>query len=152
MFRYVPTKIRKSLVPGHISFIYDLNYFDLFKFPIRYDINKEELVNYYNNNKEQPYIKDAFRILNDDVKRASYILKLKGVKVEHIEDDFIKEYKYNSYLLPALKEQVNDDLEDAKNDFSMCIDYGELLSANKHYILIYKLTRLNDEIFKKINE
>ena len=151
MFRITPTKIRKSLVPGHISFIYDLNYFDLFKLPVRYDINKLELVQYYNNNKEQPFIKDAFKTLNDDVKRASYILKLRGIKVEHIKDDFLKEFKYNPYMLPALKEDVNEALENVKNDFAMCIDYDEILSANKHYILIYKLTRLNDEIFNKIN-
>jgi hypothetical protein len=152
MFRVSPTKIRKSLVPGHISFIYDLTYFDLFKLPVRYDINKIDLLQYYNNTKEQPYIKDAFKILNDDVKRASYILKLKGIKVEHIKDDFIKDFKYNPYMLPALKEEVNEALENVKNDFAMCIDYDENLSANKHYILIYKLTRLNDEIFKKIND
>ena len=152
MFRVSPTKIRKSLIPGHISFIYDLNYFDLFKLPVRYDINKKDLVQYYNNNKEQAFVKDAFKILNDDVKRASYILKLKGIKVEHIKDDFIKEFKYNPYMLPSLKEEVNEALDNVKNDFAMCIDYDENLSANKHYILIYKLTRLNDEIFKKINE
>jgi hypothetical protein len=152
MFRVSPTKIRKSLKAGHISFIYDLNYFDLFKLPVRYDINKMDLVQYYNFNKEQAYIKDAFKILNDDVKRASYILKLKGIKVEHIKDDFIKDFKYNPYMLPALKEEVNEALENVKNDFAMCIDYDENLSANKHYILIYKLTKLNDEIFKKIND
>lgn len=151
MFRVSPTKIKKSLIPGHISFIYDLNYFDIFKLPVRYDINKMDLVKYYNINKEQHYIKDAFKILNDDVKRASYILKLRGIKVDHIKDDFIKDFKYNPYMLPALKEEVYEALEDVKNDFAMCIDYDENLSANKHYILIYKLTRLNDEIFKKIN-
>lgn len=151
MFRISPTKIRKSLKAGHISFIYDLNYFDLFKLPVRYDINKMDLVQYYNINKEQPFIKDAFKILNDDVKRASYILKIRGIKVEDIKDDFIKDFKYNPYMLPALKEEVNEALENVKNDFAMCIDYDENLSANKHYILIYKLTRLNDEIFNKIN-
>lgn len=151
MFRIIPTKIRKSLKPGHISFTYDLNYFDLFKLPVRYDINKTDLVQYYNNNKEQPFIKDAFRTLNDDVKRASYILKLKGIKVDHIKDDFLKDFNYDTCMLSAFKEEVNEILESAKNDFTMCIDYDENLSANNHYILIYKLTRLNDEIFNKIN-
>lgn len=146
-----PSIIIKSLKQGHISFIYDLNYFDMFKLPVRYNIDKVELINFYNKNKETPYIKHAFKILNNDLKRASYILKLKGIKVGRIKDDFIKDFNYNPYMLPILKEEVNETLDTVKNDFARCIDYEENLTANKHYILIYKLTRLNDEIFDKIN-
>ena len=146
-------KIRKSLRPGYLSFIYDVSYFDIFKLPLRYDIDKNLLNKNYENIKSMPFSKDAYTVLNNDLKRASYILKIKGVKVEHInDDDFLKNIKYNQYLLPALKEEINEELENVKNEFAICIDYDEILSAKKHYDILYRLTRIDKEIYDRINE
>ena len=150
--------IKKSLKPGYISFTYDLTYFDLMKLPFRYDIDKKILSTNYTRVKtliETPFVNDAFFTLNDDLKRAAYILKLKGIKPDHIEykiTDEIKQRLLNTYNLQGLKEEINEEIEQVKSDFSLCVDYDELLSAKNHYTFLYKLIRLDKEIYERINE
>ena len=154
---FIP-RIRKSLKPGYLSFTYDMTYFDLMKIPIRYDIDKKILLNNYNRVKTMittPFTNDAFSTLNDDLKRASYILKIKGIKIEHVEyklPDDLKQRLKNTYNLQGLKEEITEELESVKNDFAICVDYDELLSAKNHYTLLYKLIRLDKEIYERINE
>jgi hypothetical protein len=154
---FIP-RIRKSLKAGYLSFTYDMTYFDLMKIPVRYDIDKKILLNNYNRVKTMlttPFTNDAFVTLNDDLKRAAYILKIKGVKIEHIDynlSEHLKEKLKNTYSLQGLKEEINEELETVKNDFAVCIDYDEIISAKNHYTLLYKLIRLDKEIYEKINE
>ena len=154
---FIP-RIRKSMKAGYLSFTYDITYFDLMKIPVRYDIDKKILLNNYNRVKsfvKTPFTIDAYSTLNDDLKRAAYILKIKGIKIEHVEynlSDDLKGRLKNTYNLQGLKEEINEELETVKNDFAVCIDYDELLSARNHYTLLYKLIRLDKEIYEKINE
>jgi hypothetical protein len=154
---FIP-RIKKSLNPGYLSFTYDMTYFDLMKIPIRYDIDKKILSANYNKVKDivkTPFVNEAFFTLNDDLKRASYILKLKGVKPDHVEyvlPDDLKENLKNTYILPIIKEEVEEQLEIIKNEFATSVDYDELLNAKKHYTILYKLIRLDKEIYDRINE
>jgi hypothetical protein len=154
---FIP-RIKKSLKPGYLSFTYDMTYFDLMKIPIRYDIDKKILSANYNKVKDivkTPFVNEAFFTLNDDLKRASYILKLKGVKPDHVEyvlPDDLKENLKNTYILPIIKEEVEEQLEIVKNEFATSVDYDELLNAKKHYTILYKLIRLDKEIYDRINE
>ena len=154
---FIP-RIRKSMKAGYLSFTYDITYFDLMKIPVRYDIDKKILLNNYNRVKsivKTPFTIEAYSTLNDDLKRAAYILKIKGIKIEHVEynlSDDLKGRLKNTYNLQGLKEEINEELETVKNDFAVCIDYDELLSAKNHYTSIYKLIRLDKEIYEKINE
>lgn len=154
---FIP-RIRKSMKAGYLSFTYDITYFDLMKIPVRYDIDKKILLNNYNRVKsfvKTPFTNEAYSTLNDDLKRATYILKIKGIKIEHVEynlSDDLKGRLKNTYNLQGLKEEINEELETVKNDFAVCIDYDELLSARNHYTLLYKLIRLDKEIYEKINE
>jgi hypothetical protein len=104
---------------------------------------------------KSPFVNEAFFTLNDDLKRASYILKLKGVKpdrVEYVLPDDLKENLKNTYILPIIKEEVEEQLEIVKNEFATSVDYDELLNAKKHYTILYKLIRLDKEIYDRINE
>ena len=154
---FIP-RIRKSLKPGYLSFTYDMTYFDLMKIPVRYDIDKKILLNNYNRVKSMittPFTNEAFFTLNDDLKRAAYILKIKGIKIEQVEYKLSEDLKgklKNTYNLQGLKEEINEELETVKNDFAVCVDYDELLSAKNHYTLLYKLIRLDKEIYERINE
>jgi hypothetical protein len=154
---FIP-RIRKSLKPGYLCFTYDMTYFDLMKIPIRYDIDKKILLNNYKRVKTMlttPFTNEAFFTLNDDLKRASYILKIKGIKTGHIEyklHEDLKQRLKNTYNLQGLKEEIIEELENVKNDFAICVDYDELLSAKNHYTLLYKLIRLDKEIYERINE
>jgi hypothetical protein len=154
---FIP-RIRKSLKPGYLSFTYDITYFDLMKIPVRYDIDKKILLNNYNRVKtivKTQFTNEAYSTLNDDLKRAAYILKIKGIKIEHVEYKLSEDLKgrlKNTYNLQGLKEEINEELETVKNDFAVCVDYDELLSAKNHYTLLYKLIRLDKEIYEKINE
>jgi hypothetical protein len=154
---FIPT-IKKSLKPGYLSFIYEMTYFDLMKLPIRYDIDKKILSLNYNEIKpvlKTPFVNEAFFTLNDDIKRASYMLKLKGVKPDHVDyqiTDEMKKELSNTYILPALKEDINIQIESVKNDFADSIDYDELSNAKYYYTILYKLVRLEKEIYERINE
>ena len=154
---FIP-RIRKSLKAGYLSFTYDMTYFDLMKIPVRYDIDKKILLNNYNRVKtivKTQFTNEAYSTLNDDLKRAAYILKIKGIKIEHVEYKLSEDLKgrlKNTYNLQGLKEEINEELETVKNDFAVCVDYDELLSAKNHYTLLYKLIRLDKEIYEKINE
>jgi hypothetical protein len=143
---------------GYLSFTYDMTYFDLMKIPVRYDIDKKILLNNYNRVKtivKTQFTNEAYSTLNDDLKRAAYILKIRGIKIEHVEYELSEDLKgrlKNTYNLQGLKEEINEELETVKNDFAVCVDYDELLSAKNHYTLLYKLIRLDKEIYEKINE
>ena len=83
------------------------------------------------------------------------MLKLKGVRPEHVEyelPDDLKENLKNTYLLSIIKEEVKEQLEIVKNEFATSVDYDELLNAKKHYTILYKLIRLDKEIYERINE
>ena len=154
---FIP-RIRKSMKAGYLSFTYDMTYFDLMKIPVRYDIDKKILLNNYNRVKtivKTQFTNEAYSTLNDDLKRAAYILKIRGIKIEHVEYELSEDLKgrlKNTYNLQGLKEEINEELETVKNDFAVCVDYDELLSAKNHYTLLYKLIRLDKEIYEKINE
>ncbi len=154
---FIPT-IKKSLKPGYLSFIYDITYFDLMKIPLRYDIDKSILKTNYNNVKgtlKTPFVNEAYFTLNDDLKRASYILKLKGIKPDHIDyqlTDDLQTKLSNTYILPSLKEDITEQIENVKNEFAISIDYDELTTAKQYYKILYKLIRLEKEIYERINE
>ena len=174
----VPFIAKRSKVPGHLSFIFRMNHFQIFDIDTKYNINKlylnqsyKSLHNSINKNdyttEEEKhyliflsnYVNDAYYTLNNDYTRSVYLLSLKGLVVKEDEgfnnyieiEDILNELDTTSEL-QSLKERVNERIEEIKVEYTKHLENNELLEAKDKAILLYYYIDIDKQIYYKINE
>jgi hypothetical protein len=170
------TAIYKSSKPGHLCMVVKLNHFQIFGLETMYTVNKTNIQYQYNNIKQQinisplkgskllrDYINTAYLTIKNDYDRAVYILSLNDIDVN--QNDKLQSLKYveelrnindridnNPYNLMAIKEEVNDRIEEIKYDFNEYIEAREIEKAREQCILLYNYMNISEELHYKINE
>jgi DnaJ-domain-containing protein 1 len=168
--------IYKSSKPGYLCMVVKLNHFQIFGLETMYSINKTNINSQYNSIKQQlnnsslkgsrllkDYINNAYLTIKDDYDRAVYILLLNDIVVDEKDKlsciNYIEEIRYikerideNPYELMAIKEEVNERIEELKYDLNENIELREFNKAREQCILLNMYMNINEELHYKINE
>jgi molecular chaperone HscB len=164
--------------------IADKNYFEIFSLPEEFDLDMDELAAEYKKLQAQSHpdkfsdaddanrlqalqissiINDAFNVLKSPIKRAGYLLGLKGVDPEehnqnHLSESLLlQQMEWREHLHDAtqeedlnsidrLKQEVNQELQSCMNEFRDHVSAGNFSDAKPVYNKLQFIEKMLSEI------